>query len=83
MHTARIVADHAAKCVVIVRRRIGSKRQMMFLGGIAQYVQNAARFDTSKLLIWIEIENAVEIFGKINQDRGIARLPAKACTASP
>ena len=41
VHAARVVADHSAEGIAIVRRRIRSEREVPFLGPIAKVVVHA------------------------------------------
>ena len=45
MRAARVVADHAAERAAAVRGRIGSERELMRLGGVAQRIEHDARLD--------------------------------------
>ena len=48
MHAAGIISDHAAERAMIVRRRIGPEREMIFFRFRAQIVQNNSRLDARK-----------------------------------
>jgi hypothetical protein len=78
VHAAGVVADHAAKRVVRVRRRIGSERQVMRLGRIAQRVEHAAWLHVRALLLGVERDDAVEILRAIDDDGDVAALSGEA-----
>ncbi|HEY7551096.1 MAG TPA: hypothetical protein VH913_16475 [Hyphomicrobiaceae bacterium] len=82
MHAARVVTDHAAQCVVVVRRRIGSEGQVMLLGGRSQVVENAPRLDLGRSGARIDGAKAVEVFREVDQDGNIAALPGQARAAA-
>jgi hypothetical protein len=82
MHAAGIVADHAAQRVVVVGRRIGAKRQVIFLGGVAQIVEDAARLDPGGARVRLDRQDMVQVFRIIGDDRGVAALAGKARAAA-
>src|SRR5207245_11657550 len=82
MNAARVVADHAADGAVIVRRRIGAEREAMLLGGISEIVEYDARLDARKLLLWVELGDAVHILREIHDHRNVATLPGERCAAA-
>ena len=78
MHAARVVAHHAAERVVIVRRGIGAKGEMMFLRRVAEDIEIAARLNARQFLFEVDPDDAVQIFREVGHDGGVARLPAQA-----
>ena len=68
MHTAGIVADHAAKRVVVMGRGIGTEGQAMRVGLRAEMIENAAWLDNSEPALHIDRQNSVHVFRKIDDD---------------
>ena len=77
MSAAGIVADHSAKRVAVVSRRIRTEGQLMLFGFLAQRVEIATRFDRCKLALRIEPKDAMHIFREVDDDGSIAGLTAK------
>ena len=82
VHAARIVADHAAERVVRMRRRVRRERQVMRLGGVAQVVEHDARLDARELALGIELDDAVQVLGEVDDDRDVAALAGEARAAA-
>src|SRR5262249_6799097 len=78
MHAAGIVADHPAQIAVLVRRRIGSKSEIELVRALAQMIKHHAGLHPRVFLLWIEFQDLIEIFGKINDDSNVATLSGEA-----
>src|SRR5688572_10330301 len=63
-----------------MRRRIRAKGQVKRFGCRAQIVQNATGLDPRNAFLGVELENAVEIFGEVDDNRSIAALAGKTCS---
>ena len=78
MHAATVVADHAAQRAARVRRRVGRIGQMMFLGGLAQPIENDSRLDDGQLALGIERGEPVHVPRVIKDHGHIGALPGQA-----
>ena len=78
MRAAGIVAGHAADGAAAMRRRIGSKGEVMLFGLRAQNIQNHAGLDAREAALRIDFENAIHVLGEIEDDSNVAGLPGKA-----
>jgi len=64
---------------VIVRRRIGTERQLiLLLGGIAQVVENQARLHACEPGAGIDVEQAVQVLGEVDHHCDVAALAGEA-----
>ena len=82
VRAAGIVSDHPAERVVIVRGGVGAESQMMAFGFVAQPVEHDAGLDARCLGLRIEIDQLVQIFREIENDRDIAALAREAGAAA-
>ena len=57
MHTAGVVADHAADGATVMARGIGPEGQMMFLGGVAEIVEHHAGLDPRNAPLRIDLQD--------------------------
>ena len=73
MHAARVVADHAAQRVAIVRGRIGAEREVSRLGLVPQIVQDGPRLDPRPTLVPVDLEHVVHVFAHVHDHGRIAR----------
>ncbi len=83
VHAARVVADHAADRAVLMRRRIGSERELVFFSGVIQVIPDDTRLNARDLRLGIERKQSVQVFGKVDNDGDVAGLPGEAGTAAP
>src|SRR5437764_11271562 len=74
MHAAGVVADHAAQRAVIVGGRIGRKSEVVVLGAFAQIVENRGGLHAGAVIGGIEVEDLVQVLGKIHHHGNIAAL---------
>ena len=82
MDAAGIVADHPAERVVVVGGRVRAEGEVVFLGGVAQTVEDAARLDACAPRFGIEGDKSVQVLGEIDQHRGVAALAGEAGAAA-
>jgi hypothetical protein len=82
MDSARIVADHAAQRVVRVGSGIGTIGEVVRLGLFPQVIENEPRLYAGDFTGGIDLEDPVQVFRVVDDDRNIARLAAKAGSAA-
>jgi hypothetical protein len=78
MGAARVVADHAAKCAAAVGGRIGSEREVVHFGRVAQRIENQTRLNPGETLNRIDFQNPVHVLGEVENDGDVAALPRQA-----
>src|SRR5919197_598302 len=71
---ARVVAEHAANVRVLVRGRVGPPCQAVLLGGELQVVADDAGLDARELLLRIDLEDAVQVLGTVDDHRLVRAL---------
>ena len=82
VRAAGVVAEHAAERAVAVRRGVGGEVQALLVGGVAQIVQHAARLNDAELLVGVDAEDAVHVFGEVHDDGDVTALAAEAGAAA-
>ena len=82
MDAAGVVADHAAERVVVVSRRIRSKRQMAPLRCAAKVVEHDTRLDPGQSFPVVDGLDVIQIFRIIDNHRSIAALSGEAGAAA-
>ena len=78
MSAATVVADHAAQCAARVRRRVGAVGQVVHFGGIAQPVEDDARFYAREFGRGVNQAQLVHIPRKIEDHRDVGALACEA-----
>ncbi len=79
---AGVVPDHAAQRAMIVRGRPRAEHQPVRRQCRVELVQHDARLDHAALCPGIDRDDAMAVFGPVNNYRGVARLPGQAGTTS-
>jgi len=82
MNAARVIADHPAERIVIVRGRIGAERQPVFFRGVTQPIEYYSRLNPGAFFLRIHFQNAIEILREIEDYGCVAALSGEACTAT-
>ena len=82
MHTAGIVADHAAESAVLVGGRIRRKSQVVLFGRAAELIADHSGLDPRDSFRRIQFQDAVHVLGEIQNDRHIAALSGEAGSAT-
>jgi hypothetical protein len=75
---AGVVADHTAEGAVLVRRWIGSQRQMMLLGCVAELVADHAWLDPGCAPVGVCLRDVVDVLGEVDDHRNVAALSGEA-----
>ena len=75
---AGVVADHTAERAAVVGGGIGGKGQTMFLGGFAHAIEHNAGLDAGLPGVGIQLQDVIEILGKIQHDGDVAALAGEA-----
>ena len=78
MHTAGVIAQHAANRAMTVRGRVGTENQAVFLQRFLQFVEDQSRLDTRQLLRRVDLDDPIHVFCEIDDHRNIAALTRKA-----
>jgi hypothetical protein len=84
VHTTGVVAQHTAKGTPAMRGGIRSKREVVFLlQGLAQMVVDHARLHTRPFPCHVDVQDLVDMLGKIDHDSDITTLAGQtSATAS-
>ena len=82
MHAAGVVTDHAAESAAVMRSRVGSEGEVMFLSGVPQMIENHTWLDAGNAAGRINFQNASHVFGKIQHDSDVAALASKRCASA-
>jgi hypothetical protein len=82
MHTAGVVADHAADRASVMRRGIGSEREMEFFGGVAQVIKHDSGLHAGDTSCGIDLENLCHVLGEVEHDRDVAALTGERSTTA-
>ena len=83
MRAAGVVADHAAERAAAVRRRIGSERQLMRFGGVAQRIEHHAGLHAREPADRIDLEDPVHVLREVEHHRDVAALAGEAGAGAP
>ena len=82
MHAAGIVADHAAQGAAVVAGRVRGESQMMFLGGVAQVVENHAGLHPGGAARGIDLQDVAHVAGEIEHQGDVAALSGQRSSAA-
>src|SRR5581483_4976724 len=74
---AGVVADHAAECAAVMAGRIGGECEVMFLGGVAQVVEDYAGLDAGDPALGINLQNLSHVPGEVEDHGYVAALPGQ------
>ena len=77
VRAAGIVADHAAKGIAIVRSGIRPEGEAIPARLCPQVVENASRLDAGDAPHRVDLQDAIEIPGVVDDHRDIASLPGE------
>ena len=83
MGAGGIVRDHAADGGPVGGGDIRRELQAMRLDMVIEFIQHAARLDPDPAFISVDFQNAIEVFGKIENDAGADRLACLRSSAPP
>jgi hypothetical protein len=78
MHTAGVVANHAAERAAAMAARVGTERQPLLCGGRSQMVEGDTRLETRGLRRRIDREDPIEVLGRVDDDCRVAALARDA-----
>ena len=82
MGAARVVADHAAKCTVIVRGRVRPKGEVVALCCVAQVIENSPWLHARLPFLRVDLENLVHVFGHVHNHCDVTGLSCQARAAA-
>jgi hypothetical protein len=83
MDSAGVVTYHSPEGALGVRRWVGPKGELVFRGRqMVQLVERATRSHARALPLRVDLENGVQVFGEIDDDRDVATLAGEARSAS-
>jgi hypothetical protein len=82
MDAARVIAQHAAERAMVMSGGVWAPRQGVGLGSIAECVAYRSGLDTSIFLVRIQLNDVVQIFRPINDNRNVAALACQTCPAA-
>src|SRR5437868_157589 len=83
MNAAGIVAQHPADATMRVGGGIWTEDEVMFLGFFLQIIQHTTRLHARQFSLRIDLEDVVEMFGKIHHHRHITTLAGQTGAAAP
>jgi hypothetical protein len=78
MRAAGVVPDHPAQRAPAVGRRVGSKRQLVRFGGIAQRIEHDAGLHAREATDRIDLEDPVHVLREVEHHRHVAALSGEA-----
>ena len=78
MDAAGVVADHAAEGAAAMGGGIGSECQMMSFRSLAYTIENDAGLDARLTTLHVEVNDAIDILGKIEHHGHVAALAGEA-----
>ncbi len=79
---AGVVADHAAEGAALVGSGIGGEGEVMLLGLGAEGVEDDAGLYAGDAALGIDLEDAVHVFGEVENDGGVAALTGEGGAAA-
>jgi len=80
MHTAGVVANHAAERAPPVRAGIGTEREAVRVGGMSQVVERDAWLNPRRARRRVDADNVIEMLGRVDDHRDVAALTSDACS---
>ena len=78
VHAAGVVADHSADRAVAVRGRVGTEREAVFLGRVAEVVEHDPGLDARELPGRVHLQDLVHVLREIEDDGDVAALAGEA-----
>src|SRR5258705_11460246 len=77
MHSAGIVADHAAQRAAVVRGRIGREGQVMLLRCVAEVIENHSGLHPGNAAGGVDLPDLRHVLGGVEKDGGGGALPGE------
>ncbi len=82
MYAAGVVADHSADRAAVVRRGVGAEGEVVFLGGVAQVIEDDARPDPREALPGVHLGDVVHVLREVEHDGDVAALSGQGGPAA-
>src|SRR5262249_51949250 len=82
MYAAGVVPDHSAQIAIFVRGRIWPKGKTELVGAISQIIEHDTGLHPGIFFLRIDLQNLIQVLGKINDHRNVAGLSTEACAAT-
>src|SRR5580698_2420064 len=82
MHSAGVVADHAAQGAAVVSGGIGGEGEVVLFGGGSEMVEHDSGLHAGDAAGGIDFENPGHVFGEIENDGDIAALAGERGASS-
>src|SRR5581483_1640550 len=82
MHSTGVVSNHSAQVAILMRRGIRAEGKTIFVGAVAQIVEHDSRLNPRVFFLRVDLQNLVQVFGKINDYSHVAGLTAKTRSAT-
>ena len=82
MHAAGVVAHHAPEGAAAVGGGIGSKRQVVLLGRVAQIIEHHAGLNPGDAATGIDLQDPAHVLGEIKNHGNIAALAGERSAAA-
>src|SRR4051812_13187121 len=82
MHAAGIISDHSPERTPAMRGGVATEGQTVLARLVTERVEDDAWLNAREFLLWMNFQNAIHVFGKIEDDGNVAALPGETRAAA-